>query len=393
MNILFLTPRLPYPTIGGDRLKPFKLLSHLSENHKVTLVSFYQGKNNPEDYIKEIEKFGIKVHVIRLNPLSSAVNCLLNIPRLKPLEISYYFNKKFKKKIDELMQIENFDLGFSFFMRTAEYLKGTSLNKVLIAEDNRTIYQMRSYQTSKNILQKIVRFYEYFTLKKYEPKIIKYFDKTTFVTNEDISFTQNKLNTEKLRLLSNGTEVDKFIPENFEERSTILFTGKLDVWANQIMVKRITSKILPVIKKEFPKVKMVIAGVNPPKFIKKLHSNKEIELHENVPSVIPFLQKAIVYLHPHEGGSGIQNKLLEAMSCGCPVVTTSSGNQGINGIHRVHLLICNNDNEIASNVIELLKNRELAEIISMNARNLILETHSWDRIYNDLDNIIKEFDK
>jgi len=114
------------------------------------------------------------------------------------------------------------------------------------------------------------------------------------------------------------------------------------------------------------------------------------KLFENVPDFTPYLQQARVFLHPHLGGSGIQNKVLEAMSAGAPVVTTPSGNQGIYGIHREHLMIGKNDNELAQFAIEILENEELAKKISTNGRQHILNTHSWEIIYKNMDDIISE---
>lgn len=393
MNILFLTPRLPFPLIGGDRVKPYHLLQNLSQKHKVTLVTFYQGKKNPESYIKKIEDLGVKVYCIHLNPMKAALSCLFRFFRFKPIEIAYYYSRKYQRKVDELLQSSDFDIGFSFFMRTAEYLKKKNIPKILIAEDSRVLYQSRSFQESRNLHQRLIRYYEFLSLKMYEPSIINKFDYTTFVTEEDISFAKKFAPKARFKLLTNGTDTELYIPGEFDNRDTLLFTSKFDVWANRLMAERIIYKIMPLVRKEFPEIKLTFVGANPSKWHRELAKNREIELFENVPEMVPYLQKARVYIHPHVGASGIQNKLLEALSCGCPVVTTQSGNQGIYGIHNEHLMIGNTDEELAQSIIELLKNKELSAKISENARKLILRTHSWQRVYEEMDNLIGEICK
>jgi glycosyltransferase involved in cell wall biosynthesis len=390
VKILFLTPRLPFPLIGGDRVKPFNLLKDLAKNHKVTLVTFYQGKSNPSDYIKKIEELGVEVFVIPLNPIRAAFSCLFRFFRFKPIEIAYYYNRKYQKKIDELLKTRNFDVGFSFFMRTAEYLKKKKIKKILIAEDSRVLYQSRSFQESRNFPQKVIRYYEFLSLKMYEPSIINKFDITTFVTEEDINFAKKFAPKAIIKLLTNGTDTDKYKPSDFNIRDTLLFTSKFDVWANRLMAERIIYKIMPIVRKDFPEIKLTFVGANPSKWHRDQAANGNIELFENVPDMVPYLQRARVYLHPHVGASGIQNKLLEALSCGCPVVTTTSGNQGIYGEHNTHLMIGDTNEEIARHIIELLKNNELSEKISINARQLITDTHSWNRVYNEMDKIIME---
>lgn len=388
-NILFLTARLPYPVIGGDRLKPYHILKHLGKTHNVVLISFYQGKSNPNEYAKELEKLNIEIHIIKLNPLKAGIIALSKLKRF-PMEIAYYYSKEFQRKVDELCKIKSFDIGIAFFMRTAEYIKEYTFKKLLMAEDCRILYQKRSYEQSKNIKQKIVRYWEYKKLIDYEPHIVNFFDIVTLVTENDIEAMRINNPKANYRLLTNGTDIEHFKPsENGNPRNGILFFGKLDVWANILMVENIVKDIFPLVRKAIPEVKLYIIGSNPPKRILKL-SSEEIHIIPNVPDVVPYLQSMALFLHPHSGGSGIQNKLIEAMSCGCPVVTTKTGIQGIPAKDNIHILIGNTSLELAEKTIRLLKDKEFARVIGENARNLIVSNLSWDSIYQTTDKIINE---
>jgi len=281
------------------------------------------------------------------------------------------------------------DLSFAFFMRTAEYIKNKDIAKVLVAEDCRTIYQKRSYEESNSLKQKFVRWWEWKMLSRYEPKIFNYFDRVTFVSEEDINHSIEINSKPEYRLLTNGTDINKFIVGNNNKRKDILFAGKLDVWANELMVKRIVEDIFPKIKSVYPDVKFNIVGANATSGIISMLSD-DVILHENVPEMIPYLQNAALFLHPHAGGSGIQNKLLEAMACECPVVTTPTGNQGIHGVDGKAIMIGKNAEELAEKSIKILADKSMAEIIGENARELIVDTHSWETVYKSLDEIIEE---
>ncbi len=389
LNILFLLPRFPYPVIGGDRLKPHNIIKYLAEKHNVTLVTFFQGEKAPQSFIREVEKLGVDLHVIPLNPIKAGGKALTKLHKEYPLEIAYYYQHDYQKTVDNLCSQTNFDLGFSFFMRTAEYLKDKVFPKILMAEDCRTLYQQRSYETSHNLKQRAVRWWEYRKLKNYEPGIVNHFDITTLVTHEDIKAMQKQNPSCKYELLSNGTDVDKFVPNPEIERKGILFAGKLDVWANQLMIMKIVNDILPKIREKVPNAELHLVGATPPPSISNLE-NKYIKIFPDVPDMVPYLQGAELFLHPHEGGSGIQNKLLEAMSCGCPVVTTPTGNQGINGEHGVHLLLGDNSEKLAEYAVKLLSDKEFAQNISENGRNLIVQTHAWKFIFQSVDKIIEE---
>jgi len=389
LNILFLTARFPFPLVGGDRVKPHYLLKYLSKNHNVTLVSFHQGNNLEEENIKVIENMGIEVHIIKLNPLKAARNIILKNLFSMPLEIGYYYQPEFKNKVEQLFNAKKFDLCFAFFMRTAEYIKNKQIPKVLIAEDCRVLYQKRSYQESKNLLQKAVRFWEYKMLGKYEKNIVNHFDFNTFVTEQDIASMKKHNQKANYFLLTNGTNINHFKPNNSDisKRAGILFSGKLDIWANEIMLQRIIDRIFPLVQSVFADTHLNIVGANPKSNIKEL-SIPKINLNFNVPDMLPFLHEARVFLHPHTGATGIQNKVLEAMASGCPVVTTPTGIQGIDAVHNVHCLIGESDEELAKHTIELLRNDDLADKIRRDARQLIANTHSWEAVYKQLDELI-----
>jgi sugar transferase (PEP-CTERM/EpsH1 system associated) len=389
LNILFLLPRYPFPLIGGDRVKPYYLLKHLAKHHNVTLVTFFQGKKFTESLRNSVSKLGVDLHVIPLKPMSAGASLFPKIVSRKPLEILYYEQKQYHELVNGLLEDRNFDLAFAFFMRTAEYIKDIEVPSILMAEDCRTEYQKRSYQSSTNLKQKIVRFWEWRKLAKYEPEIVTHFDAVTLVSKEDIDLMRALNPNANYKLLSNGVDTEKFAPDSKVERADLLFTGKMDVWANELMINRIVNEILPIVKREVPNVKLILAGANPTKSIKKLES-EDIKLYSNVPEMVPFLQKTAVYVHPHFGGSGIQNKLLEAMSTGCPVVTTKTGNQGIYANDNEEILIAESSEDFAQRVIDILKNKDLAERISKNARAHIVKAHSWDAIYKQCDDIISE---
>lgn len=390
-KILFLTFRFPFPLRGGDKVKAYHLLQHLAKHNDLTVVTFYQGDEElSEEYIHAVKSLGLDLHVIHLHPMKAAINSILTNNPLNPLEINYYNQKEYQNCVDKLIAEKDFDIAMAFFMRTAEYLKKyPKLKKILIAEDCRVLYQQRSYKSSNNILQRAIRYYEYNRLKKYEPKIMREFDCVTAVTHNDIDAFKAYAPNIDYRLLSNGTEVDYYVPNPSVKKEYLVFTGRLNLWANNLMIDEIVGKIMPIIWKEYPNIKLQLVGANPTNEVLKLASD-QIEIHQNVVSFLPYLHSAIAFIHPHMGGTGIQNKLLEAMSCGVPVITTKTGNQGINGVHRESIMIGNSSDEIAQLTLEVIRNKALAENISQNARKLIVDTHSWDMVYNDLDSIIEE---
>lgn len=373
------------------KIKAFHLLKHLAKSNDVTLVAFSFGRKPSPEELKPLTDLGIKVHTLTLNPIYASMMTVLRLPLKYPLEISFYLTREYKNLVDKLCEENNFDLGISFFMRSAEYIKDKNFRKILIAEDCRVLYQSRSFDRSDNILQKLIRFWEVRKLKKYEPELSNMYDIVTLVTKEDISEMQKDNSKGKFRLVTNGVDIEQFQfnPPYKNRPETIIFTGLLSVWANIMMANKIATELFPKIKKEIPGLKFLIVGSNPPNSVKKLASD-DIEIHSDVQDITQYYSHSRVFIHPHAGASGIQNKILEAMAAGCAVITTHSGNQGIYAEHGVHAMIAENEQEFVEYTIKLLKDDDFAKKITDNARQLILDTHTWDIVNEQIDNVINE---
>ncbi len=390
LKILFLTPRFPFPLIGGDRLKPYMTLKHLAEKHDVTLVTLNHGGYPNKSNIDEITSLGLELFPIPLDPVKASMRTIpLTLLAGQPLEIAFYNHSLFGLRVDRLLKERNFDIAFCFFMRTAEFIKNKSIKKVLMAEDCRTLYQKRSYEETTNPKQKLIRWWEYRKLLNYEPKTMEMFDTVTFVTNEDIEAMKQYTTVPNYMLLTNGTDIDKFSPNtDNSKRKGILFAGKLDIWANVLMVERIAKEIMPIIWQKIPVAELTLVGANPSKAILAMASDR-IKIHSNVPDMTPYLQSASMFLHPHSGGSGIQNKLLEAMSCACPVVTTPTGKQGIPAVDGESILLGKSNQELAANVIRLIEDKEFAGQLGNAGREVIVNNLSWEAVYRQIDNVIE----
>lgn len=390
MRILFLTPRFPWPLIGGDRIKSYHMLKHLAESHDVTLVSFNHGGYPEADQVQRIKDINVKVYPVPLSPTRAGVLSSRSLTSELPLEVAFYTQSNFRSIVQRLVAEHPFDLGFAFFMRTAEYLRPLTMKKILVAEDCRTLYQSRSSDNAENFLQRLIRRWEVFKLRTYEPEIVNHFDVTTLVTQTDIEAMYRQNPHAKYRLLTNGVELDTYrFRDDHTQRRNLMFLGKLDYLANEFMALKIVRDILPIIRRELPDVQAHIVGANPQPSLRKYESDA-VHIHADVPDIEQYYHQSAVFLHPHAGASGIQNKVLQAMAMGCPVVTTPTGLQGNPARPGKEAFVGRTDAELAYHCIALLKDPALRSQVARDARAMIEHTHSWDVIFRQLDGIIDE---
>lgn len=388
-TILFLTPRFPWPLIGGDRVKAYHLLRHLGKRHRVHVVTFSHGAPPTDIQRRKLEELGVELHVVPLDPLRAGMASIRTFWTGLPLEITFYTRPDFKRVVDDILAHENVDLAISFFMRTAEYVRDVvGLPKILIAEDCRLEYQTRSTLAARTLPQKLVRWWETRKLRRYEPAVVNDFDLTTFVSPEDVAAMEKLNRSASYHVVTNGVDLDRFsFRDDHERRSGLLFAGKLDVLANHLMAGTIIRDIMPVVHAAVPDTELIIAGASPKAALQRM-AGPHIGIEADVPDLVPYLHRAAIFIHPHHGGSGIQNKVLEAMAAGCAVVTTPSGLQGIGAVHGTHVLVGTAPEELARHVIRLLKDAGERSILARNARTLMMQTHSWDHVFSQLDRTI-----
>ena len=385
LNILFLTPSFIYPTIGGDKIKPYKVVEHLARTHNVTLLCINSEKEIDKNRYSALESLGVKVLSHSTNFYLSAIKALFKTTFDGPLEAEFFNSTALNNKVKQIVQSEKIDLIINYFERTAECVKHLPIPKILLADDSRTLYQERTVKTSKSIFQKMKRLWEVRKIKQYETELYDFFDVVTLVSDEDIAFARQLNNTANYMTVSNGVELEKFKSNQaFEHRKDIYFIGKLDVWVNQIMIDRLLHEIFPVIKKRVPDVRLFLVGFNPKrKLVNSLP--RDVYVIDSPESVVPYYDKARLFIHPQFEGSGIQNKLLEALAMSCPAVSTPIGSQGINIINRESGIIAKNIEEIIEAAINVLTDDELAKKLSINARKLVEQEYSWDKVFAQID--------
>lgn len=389
-NILFLTARFPYPLVGGDRIKSFHLLRHLSKHHNVTLISCIHGEPPSKERLKPLTDLGIKVHTVTVTAMKNGLRSLKTLWTDQPLEIAFYDVPEFHALVQNELKNKHYDLAIAFFMRTAEYVKHIDIPKILIAEDCRVLYQTRSASSTSNILQRLIRRWEVMKLKRYEPETVHCFDCVTCVTETDIEAMRSSMPHARYALLTNGIDLEA-MPASSEDqlraRKGIVFVGLLHVLANAMMAITIAKEYFPKLKKLFPDLELTIVGSTPGKTIRDLNS-KDIHVHGDVEHIEEYFYRSALFLHPHKGASGIQNKALQALAMGCALITTKSGSQGIPITHGEHAFIAQSSDEMIEYATQLLNDPELRIRMAMNGRSLIEKHFSWDAIFAQLDAIL-----
>ncbi len=401
MKILYFVPYVP----NLIRVRPYNLIRELvKRGHEVTVATVWTNENEFIDVanLSQSVKETISVYLPRWH---SYLNCLSALPTRVPLQAVYSWHPLLIKKINHVIRgdaLQIFDIVHVEHLRGAKYgLRVRKINpKVPIIWDSvdclSLLFKLAA-ERSKRLASKWITSFEHKRNQWYEGWLTSQFDQT-LVTSiidqkalDDLS-RKNRKHSPKLSVLPNGVDLDYFTcgDNNLRLENTIVVSGKMSYHANIAMVLDLVDKIMPHIWAIKPDVQLWVVGKDPAPEIKSLSQKKGITITGTVNDIRPYLQRATLAATPISYGVGIQNKVLEAMACGTPVVSTPQAVSTLDVSHGKEVLIAENPDEFAQYVLQLLDDRAYREQIGEAGRKYVEANHNWSEIVKNLEEIYYE---
>lgn len=391
MKILFAANRFPFPPFRGDKLKIYNLAKRLQANHEIHLITFLQDKEDLQ-YLPELEAIFTKIHLIDHSKMDSYFQTARAIFSNKPLQVGYFRSRKMKDAIDDLLEKETFDAVHVQHLRLAQYWKNKALPRILDLPDAYSLYWKRRVDSSKGFA-KIFNRIEQKRVFEYED-VLNRFDLSLVCSREDMEYLQEDKNIKNVHLLANGVDSKQFsFPENdYSEDKNILFTGNMDYAPNVDAVIYFVEEILPLILKELPDVHFTIAGQRPVEKVMRLQSDK-VTITGFIPILADVYKTAAIVVAPLRFGAGTQNKVLEAMSTGIPVVSRNIGFKGLGIASGEGVFLEMETQGFADRCIALLKDKTLRTETGKKGERVIKENYDWDAIALQLEKYLLSISK
>jgi glycosyltransferase involved in cell wall biosynthesis len=172
--------------------------------------------------------------------------------------------------------------------------------------------------------------------------------------------------------------------------NVLLISGKMSYHANINMALFAIQEIMPLVWKENPNIELWVVGKDPPSSIQQYSGNPRIKISGTVPEILPYLQKATIALAPLNYGAGVQNKVLEAMACGIPVIASPLAVSALKVLNGKEVLVANNPQKYADYILRLLSNPPMGYEIGNAGREYVEREHSWKSIGQKLETIYQE---
>jgi polysaccharide biosynthesis protein PslH len=284
-----------------------------------------------------------------------------------------------QKNINYLLEKIKPDSIYCQLVRPAEYVKNYHFcNKSLDIMDALSIGMERRSKNS-NFIAKILFLEEANRLKKYERQILNYFEKAFIISEQDKNYLLHPKEKEII-VLPNGVS-EKFYDCKliFDKKYDLVFTGNMSYSPNIEASNFIIKKLYPELKKIFPELKILISGSNPSSKISRNFSSN-IEISGWVDDIRESYLKSHIFIAPMFSGTGMQNKILEAMSLGIPCITSSLANNAILAENKKNILIADNLEQMIDAIIQLKSNPKFYHQISEEGKEFILKNYTWNAV-------------
>lgn len=397
MKIAYIVPYVP----NLIRTRPYNLITQLSLlGHDVTVFTLVTNRQDVTD-AQTLKTKGVKV-LHHFQPVwRSLLNSALAVPSREPLQAVYSWQGGLAGHISERVSKNAFDVIHVEHLRGSRYglfLKSRFPSIPVVWDSVDCIshlFQQASTQ-SRSFFGKFITRFDLPRTQKAEGDLICAFDSVLVTSSADrnalLKLTPPGRRASKISVLPNGVDLDYFHPnpEIQREPETILFSGKMSYHANISMAKYLVSDILPRIWKTRPTVRLCIVGKDPPSEIKELERDQRITVTGTVEDIRPYLWRATVSVVPLLYGAGIQNKILEAMATGTPVVTTSKAFSALQAEAGRDLLVADTADDVAQAVLRLINNHDLQMTIGGAGAFYVRTHHNWSSISSQLTNIYQE---
>ncbi len=380
-RILYLTTRLPYPVVGGDRLRMYNILKQLKLlGYEVTLISLVTQDDDIRGAMEHNE-FYSKLITVPFNRKMAYLYAAKAVFNDKPFIVEYFYSREMQKVVDNLLKKENFDIITGYMIRIAPYLeKYKDENIIIDFVDAVSMMYQRRIKNVQSLWDKFKIGIEYIKVKNYEKKCTKNFKMQTVISQTDKDYIEKFVKKSNIKIVGNGVDTEYYKPVDSLKENKICFVGSMQYIPNSEAAIYFATKVFPLVKKSIPDAKFKIIGANPRKDLFEAVKGVEgVEITGKVDDVREYMKDCKVSVCPVKIAGGIQNKILEAMAMGIPVLTTPEGAEGI-GANEDILEVANSDEEYAKKVIQIMQDEFLQKEIGYNSRNFVLNNFSWTKV-------------
>jgi len=380
-HILMLTPYLPYPPTSGGRMRTYNLVKHLRLDYDITIVCFGRPEEQAFD-LSPMQELCDLIVVDRGSSPGTLKAALLSLTSFKPITMRLYRTDEMKQTVSRLLKERSISLIHveSFYM--LQNLPEELSVPVLLSEPAiEYVAWGRHAQVARPIFTRPGIALEALKMRLWEPRAWSEATLVGVMSEHDQAVVKRATPGVPTILTPNGVDVDYFRPDAAVQRDsqTAVYMGDYKYFPNTDAVLYFVESIMPLVRTERPDFHLTLIGKDPPPELQALGDDpgSGVIVAGLVDDTRPYLQGSALFICPLRSGSGTRFKLLESLACGCPVVSTSIGCEGLGAVDGEHMLIRDTPQDFADAVLNILNDPARGEAIGQQGRAWVVRQHAW----------------
>jgi glycosyltransferase involved in cell wall biosynthesis len=386
VKILFVLPYVP----SLIRVRPYHLIRELAARHEVRVLA--AGGPGEGAGRRPTTECG-DLEVVPISRAASLRSCAVAALRGEPLQAAVCRSPELSTRLRALVTSERFDLVHFEHLRSVGLSTALAgqLPLVFDAVDCISLLLERTLHGSHSLVQRVIAALELDRTRAFEAKLLARFDAVTVTAPEDQAALRALAPTARISLVPNGVDLEHFQPRPGQpEAATLVFSGKMSYHATATAVLSFVQRVLPRIRLARPDVQLRIVGSDPPRCIRALASDPAIAVTGRVADLPAAVGNAAIAVCPMTVKVGIQNKVLEAMALGLPVVASPLGATGLAAQPERDLLVGQDDDHFAAQVLRLMGDAELRRRVGQAGRHYVETTHRWSTEAERLEQLYRD---
>jgi glycosyltransferase involved in cell wall biosynthesis len=366
---LILASRFPFPLEKGDKLRLFEQIKVLSQYHNIFLFCINETKVTPQQ-LHKLTPFTKDIHIEVQSKEQAFWQTFRSLFSRIPFQVGYFYNKGVKQIVQSKVNDWKIDEVYCQLIRMAPYCIDLKIHKSIDFMDAMSFGIKNRINKEKGI-KKWLYDWEYRRTKNYEKFCTQQFDRKYIISERD----KKVLDDSNILVVPNGVDY-QFFKKNteIEKKYQITFVGNMQYPPNIDAALYLAKKILPLLGSD---IKILIAGANPVKSIKELNAHPQIEVSGWLNDIRMAYWQSEILVAPLFSGAGLQNKILEAMACEIPCITTTIVNESLQAKNNSEILLANTPQEFHKHITSLLKDKN--QSLSINARKYVEQNYSWQK--------------
>ena len=386
MKLLVVLSRFPYPLEKGDKLRAYHQIRCLAEHHDLYLAAMH---DNPvsDDALNQLKPFCKEIFLLENNNLKRCWNMGRAFFKGLPIQCGLFYNKTNARSLQQIVDKVHPDHIYCQLFRMAEYVKNMPVKKTLDYQDVFSKGMARRAENAKGLVKWFFNM-EHRRVARYEAEIFDNFDHKTIITAVDRDLIPHPCR-EEIAVVPNGVEFDKFSYHDEEKEYDLIFSGNMGYAPNVDAAEYLVSEILPLLLVKFPRLRLVLCGATPSPRVQVLRS-EHVVVTGWVDSMAEWYAKSKIFIAPMRMGTGLQNKLLEAMSMSLPCITSPLAARPLVEAEQHDAVVsCTTTQDYVQAVSRLLTDEQAYRTLSASGYNYVHQFYDWENAVRILDNLMQ----